>query len=250
MRPPQPRAQQPYYVVDLASTRDLTPQAINPAGRLKVLPTAFWTGTTADERFAFGIRHGLYSYPTVELVERLTQIIGGRSAIEIGAGHGQLAHALGITATDSKEQEAPGIKAAYALQGQRTVKYGPSVVKMDGNTAVRHYQPQVVVACWVSQDATAEEWKAGFGKGNGVDEADVIANCETYVFVGNEEVHAKKRIWGLPHTIVYPGYVVSRAKNGSRDFLAVWTGGRATISDWMNDAQALKEDDSDRTAAA
>ncbi len=249
MKTPQPRSLGPYYGVD-PNARDLSPQALNPAGRLKVLPTAFWAGTTPAERFRFGVRHGLYSFPTVELVAQLKQIIDGRTAIEIGAGHGQLAHALGIIGTDSKEQEATGIKVAYALQGQQTVKYGPSVVKMDGNSAVRHFKPQVVIACWVTQDATADEWEYGLGKGNGIDEADILTQCETYIFIGNEEVHKGKRIWSLPHTIAYPEYVVSRAVNGSRDFLAVWPGGRATVTDWTRDALALKENDSDRSTAA
>jgi len=250
VKPPEPRAVGPLYAIDYANTRDLSPLAINPAGRLKVLPTSFWAGTTAAERFALGARHGLYSYPTTELVERLTAIIDGRKAIEIGAGHGQLARALGITATDSKEQQGVAHKLLYGLQGQRTVKYGPDVVTMDGNTAVHHYQPQVVIACWVTQDATGAHWKPGSGKLNGIDEGDIIANCETYVFIGNEEVHADKHIWGLPHAIEYPDCVVSRAINGTRDFIAVWPGGNATIHNLAHDAVALtRETSSDRPAA-
>ncbi len=206
---------------------DISAQALNPAGRLRILPAAFWAGVTPIERLAFGMRHGIYGLPTVELVARLKEIIGGRTAIEIGAGHGQLAHALGIPGTDSKEQEAPGLKLYYALRGQRTVKYGPSVVQMDAATAVRHYRPQVVIGCWVTQEHDGENWTPGAGKFNGVDEVDVIAQCETYVLIGNEEVHKDKRIWSLPHTIEYPDFVYSRAVNGSRDFIAIWPGAQA-----------------------
>lgn len=236
MRPPEPR--------------DLSPQAVNPAGRLKVLPAAFWATTTPAERFAFGTRHGFYNFPTTELVARLKEIIGGRKAIEIGAGHGQLAHALGIPGTDSKEQDSPAYKLIFGLRGQRTVTYGPSVVAMDAATAIRHYRPQVVIGCWVTQDHDGKDWTPGSGKLNGVDEGDVLANCETYVMIGNEDIHKDKRIWALPHTIVYPHYVVSRAVNGSRDFIAVWPGAHATLDDLANDYYALTEDDSDRTAAA
>lgn len=49
------------FVLDPTKIRDLAPEALGPDGRLRVLPAAFWAGTTPAERALFGHRHGLYS---------------------------------------------------------------------------------------------------------------------------------------------------------------------------------------------
>lgn len=210
------------YALDPAQIRDLRPEVLGTDGRMQILPAAFWTATTAEERLLLGTRTGVYSFPTVELVNQLREIIDGRSAIEIGAGHGVLADALDIPGTDNMEQAEPGLRMYYQLRGQKPVTYGPNVVRMDAAGAVRHYRPQVVIGCWVTQGSDGKDWKPGFGKLHGVDEDDIITHCETYVFVGNREVHKDKRIWRLPHTVHTPPYVISKAINGSPDFIAAW----------------------------
>ena len=116
------------FVLDPGTIRDLAPEALDSSGRLRVLPAAFWAQTTRDERALFGHRHGLYGFPTVELVEHLRELIGGRAAIEIGSGHGVLADALGIPATDSRQQEREPYRSAILAAGQPTVPYGPNVI--------------------------------------------------------------------------------------------------------------------------
>jgi hypothetical protein len=69
----------------------------------------------------------LHSFPTRELCDFLLARIGGRSAIEIGAGHGALAKALSIPATDNRQQEKDRLKAYYREIGQPTVPYGDHV---------------------------------------------------------------------------------------------------------------------------
>lgn len=76
--------------------------------------------------------------------------IKGRIAIEIGAGHGVLAGALSIPATDNRQQEDPELRAYYAQIGQSTVPYGENVEKLDAAAAVAKYRPNIVVACWVT----------------------------------------------------------------------------------------------------
>jgi hypothetical protein len=214
------------FVLDPTKIRDIAPDVLDDTGRLRVLPAAYWATTTAEERALLGHRHGLYSFPTVELVEHLRNLINGRPAIEIGAGHGVLAQALDIPATDSREQDKPEYRLLYAMQGQPPVRYGPNVVEAEARRAVRRYRPDVVIGCWVTQNYVPDkEWVAGDSKLNGIDEFDIIRQCATYVVVGNEHVHRNKRIWRRPHTIEYPPYVYSRAQNGSRDFIATWPGG-------------------------
>jgi hypothetical protein len=213
--------------VNPGAIRDLAPEVLDDQGRMRVLPAAFWEATTVEERALFGHRHGVYSFPTVELVEYLRALIGDRSAIEIGAGHGVLAEALGIPATDSLQQAKEPWRSHYARLGVPPVPYGPHVVDCHASRAVRRYRPDVVIGCWVTHKYDPARHEAG-GNEIGVDEEDILRHCDTYVVVGNEQVHAGKKIWARPHRIEYPPFVFSRAVNGSRDFVAVWRGGGST----------------------
>lgn len=207
-------------------TRDISPDVLDENGRMRVLPAEFWARTTLPERVRFGLQHGVYSFPTTELVARLKEIIGGRSAIEIGAGNGVLAEALDIPATDSMQQERPRYRKRYALTQQPPIQYGPNVIELDAKRAVRRFKPQVVIACWVTQKRDPREpWREG--NPAGVVEEEIIAACESYVFVGNERTHKDKRIWDLPHEIEFPDWQYSRTMfRNCRNFIAIWPGGQ------------------------
>jgi hypothetical protein len=207
--------------LDPSKIRDISAEVLGRDDRLQVLPAAYWATTTLEERALFGHRHGLYSFPTVELVEHLRGIIDGRSAIEIGSGHGVLAEALGIPATDNRMQEWPQYRYIYQMTRQPPVPYGPNVVECDAARAVRRYKPQVVIGCWVTHKYDRKRHAAG-GNEIGVDEEDILRHCETYVVVGNEVTHEGKKIWNRHHEIEYPSFVYSRAHNGQRDFIATW----------------------------
>lgn len=212
----------PPFQLDPTATRDITGDVFE-AGRLRVLPAAYWATTTAEERALLGHRHGLYSFPTVEFVDHLRDLIGGRPAIEIGAGHGVLAEALGIPATDSRQQEKEPWRSTYRRLGQPPVRYGANVVECHASRAVRRYKPDVVIGCWVTHRYDPARHTAG-GNEAGVDEPDILRHCAVYVLVGNEHVHAGKSIWDRAHTIEYPPWLYSRAVNGTREFIAVWRG--------------------------
>lgn len=169
----------------------------------------------------FGVRHGLYGFPTEELCSFLRVRIRGRQAIEIGSGHGVLAKALGIPATDNRQQEDAEVRAHYAAIRQPTVPYGEHVEKLDAAAAVEKYRPAVVVACWITHRFDPSRPDAG-GSATGVDEVAIIASCDEYIFIGNERVHAHKPIWALPHEKLTPPWLYSRAINGSRDFIGIW----------------------------
>ncbi|MFN9470924.1 hypothetical protein [Acidovorax sp.] len=208
-------------VIDPSKVRDIGPLLLDAEGGLRVLPASDLKGTNAAERLMFGVRHGIYSIPTIELVEYLRERVAGRCAIEIGAGSGVLARALGIPATDNRQQEEPGLKAYYAQLGQPTVPYGEHVERLDASEAVTKYKPEVVIACWVTHRFDPARESAG-GSSSGVDEAAIIAACDEYIFIGNEQVHAHKPIWELPHEKQTPAWLFSRAANGSPDFVATW----------------------------
>lgn len=209
------------FILDPRGARDLSSLLLDAQGNLRPVPAQQLAQTTPAERSIFCVQQGLYGLLTVELLEYLEKAIGGRKAIEIGAGHGRLAHHLGIPATDNRQQERPEIRAIYEALRQPVVRYGDNVEPLDAATAVRKHRPQVVVASWVTHRYAPHRHEAG-GNQDGVDEEDVLANCDTYIFIGNEQVHAKKSLWSQPHTKVHAPWLFSRAGNGSPDFIAVW----------------------------
>lgn len=213
--------------LDMRNIRDLSAEALEPGipGRPRVLPAQFWASTTPAERALLAARHGIYGFPTEELVAWLRDFIGNRSAIEIGAGNGALAHALGIPATDSCLQADPAIAAYYATLGQALVTYGPNVEKLEAQAAIEKHRPQVVVACWVTHKYDPARHAAG-GNEFGIVEEAVVDACEHYVLIGNTRVHRDKSVWTRPHQRFEPSWLYSRSVNGSRDFIAVFPGGR------------------------
>lgn len=210
-------------ILDTRDLRDRSEEmmADRDAGRPRIMPADFYRCTSTNERALIGSRNALYNLPTIELVDWLKAEIGQRSAIEIGAAHGALAGALGIAATDNCMQADPAIAALYAATGQKVITYGPNVFRMAADEAIDYYKPQVVVASWVTHKWREERHEAG-GNAVGVDEEAVIDAVESYIFIGNEQVHRNKSIWSRPHRIIYPDWLYSRAHNGSRDFIAVW----------------------------
>lgn len=216
------------FTMDTTNVRDIRPDVLDAGGRMRVLPAAFWARTTAQERALFGSHTGIYSFSTIELADYLRTIIAGRSAIEIGAGNGVLAEALGIPGTDSFQQRDPRYRAFYAGLKAVTVPYGPNVVEMHASRAVRHYKPEVVIGCWVTHKYDPREhWRGG--NEVGIDEPDILRHCAAYVVVGHEHVHMEKPIWDRKHTIAYPPFVVSRAMSEGRDFVAVFEGHRRRL---------------------
>lgn len=201
--------------------RDLAPELLDELGYLRVVPAWVFEDTTRNERALFGNRHGVYGLLTTELIQWLQDRIGGRKAIEIGSGNGSLAYALDIPATDSKMQDNPIVAKLYENIGAPTVTYGPNVQRLPANDAVVVHKPKVVIAQWVTHLYKQSRHEAG-GNMWGVNEERIIKSCEEYIFIGNEQVHAGKSIWSLPHEIIYPDWLYSRAANGSRNFIACW----------------------------
>lgn len=211
------------FILNPEDIRDISPLLLDEAGDLKIVSSTVLAATTREERAMFGVRHALYGLPTVELVEHLRTLIAGRSAIEIGAGSGILARALGIPATDNRQQEWPSVQEYYAALRQPTIRYGDHVEALDAQAAVAKYKPQVVIASWVTHRYDPARHDAG-GNQDGVDEVALLEHCEEYIFIGNEKVHAAKPLWAVPHTKERLPFVFSRAANGSADFVARWRG--------------------------
>lgn len=178
---------------------DITPldetDLFDADGILKAMPAAFWEATTLGQRVLFGHTHGIYSYPTLEAVEFVRDIIAGREnqTIEIGAGMGQWSKALGIRATDSFLQRRPDVAKQYADAGQKPAPYGTHVRKYEAIKAVREFRPKVVVASWVTQKFRADRFCVR-GNADGVDELRLLQYVDEYIFIGSTASHGDKMI--------------------------------------------------------
>jgi hypothetical protein len=130
------------FTLNPTRVRDISDLVLDARGCVRILPAHKLAATTPQERLLCGVRHGLYGFPTLELVDFLRARIAGRTAIEIGAGHGVLSQALGIPATDNRQQEDEAIQAHYRALGQPTVPYGDHVEKLDAAAALANIGPR------------------------------------------------------------------------------------------------------------
>jgi hypothetical protein len=83
---------------------------------------------------------GIYCFYTTELVSGLSELIAGRTCLEIAAGDGTLARFL-------CEDGTPVI-ATDDHSWSHAISFGDDVVNVDAATALRRYQPQVVICSW------------------------------------------------------------------------------------------------------
>lgn len=212
------------FVIDRAATlkRPEDAGALNSAGGLRVLPASFWADFTHPEVAAFCVRSGFYFVPTTEFVSWLAQLIGTpENALEIGAGSGVLAEALGVRAVDSHMQEWPHIAAIYKASEQATVPYGANVERLDAAVAVERYRPRVVLAAWVTHKFNPKRPELG-GNMYGVNERSILRHAPTYVHIGHTGVHALKPISALGHRAYKPAGMISRAMSEGENLVQVW----------------------------
>lgn len=190
---------------------------------IKLLPAATYDRFDPDGVRLWCHHHARYGLPTVELIGWLKDYIGRRHTIEIGAGAGDLAHHLGIKATDSKIQDEPEAATFYRLTQQPTIRYPAWVEKLDALAAIKKYRPQVVIASWVTHwiDPTKPAPPGG-GCMFGVEEDRLLKTGVTYVLIGNLVVHQHKPILRKKHEEVALPFLRSRAHQPEMDRVLIW----------------------------
>lgn len=152
-----------------------------------------------------------YLLVTKELVDFLKNTIGDRTAIEIGAGCGDLGKHLNIPMTDNYCQTWPDVKLLYLTTGQPTINYGPTVERLDALEAINRYKPQVVVGAWLTQWISPDlPPPPEGGSVYGIKEEEIIRLVDTYIIIGAEEIHKNKKIMRYPHTKIDAPFVRSR----------------------------------------
>lgn len=209
-----------FMKLDINKLKDISSSLLLPNGRLKLLSEKEYDKFASNDLRYFCHTHARYGLPTVELIEYIKNIIAGRSAIEIGSGHGDLGYHLGIPMTDSKEQYDPSIHAYYEAVGQPIIQYPDAVEKLEALEAVNKYKPKVIVASWVT---TYSPFETTFASSpSGVKEDKLLSQVETYILVGNEDNHRDKPIMKLSHTTEKGSFIRSRAKFPENDRIYVW----------------------------
>jgi hypothetical protein len=188
-------------------------------GRIKLLPASVYKDIDPIHLAVWGSLKARYSFPTKELIDWLRGVIAGRTAIEIGAGNGDLGYHVGIRMTDNYSQQFPEVKLWYALQSVVPTEPPSDVEKLDAIAAVKKYQPQVVVGSFIT-----EKWYKGGATGNmfGPEEEDILAGTDCYIHIGNEVTHATKRIRKYPHETLKFDWLITKSMYPDQNVIYVW----------------------------
>lgn len=193
-------------------------------GLLRVHPANTLRQITYPDLQMWCNKRGVYVVPTVELIDWLRAKIGGRSAIEIGAGHGAIGRALDIPRTDSYIQTTPEMQLYYKMHGQAPIHPPPDVLKYEASEAVARYKPQVVLGGFITQlYQPGDENEPKIGSSTfGVDELGIYEQVETYIVVGNMGPHKDKRLFAKPHEKLHFDWIVTRSLQAANDRIFVW----------------------------
>jgi len=191
-----------------------------PNSEFQLLNASYYEALSTNELAFFAWKHAFYTVPTIELITFLKEQIGEeKNVLEIGAGNGFLGKALNIKCTDNKMQDDPIVKLSYRTTNQPTIIYGANVEKIDAESAVKKYHPNIVIASWVTQKYS--KFKE-IGNPYGPDLREIVKNCQKFIFIGNDDTHGWFEIFGLPHrTIKVDGYI-SRAIKPKNNYIYIW----------------------------
>lgn len=157
---------------------------------------------------AFLHKYGLYTMPTVELIDYFTNIIKGRNAIEIGAGLGVIGRSLGIPTTDSKLLARPEIKAYYESIKQPTIQYPNDIEELDALAAVAKYKPNVVIGSFIMH---LWDEKTHTGSDYGVDTLKLIQTVDEYYMIGSLDTHCNDPALKYLENTEQPDFLYTRA---------------------------------------
>lgn len=173
----------------------------------------------------WGNKNGVYTYPTVELIDWLREQINDKKAIEICSGTGVIGRALGIPFTDSYIQTSPEMILLYLSANQHPIQPPEDVLKLEANDAVDHFNPEIVIGCYVTQKyLPGDEGPPKIGSSiYGVDELIMLPKIKTYINIGNTSVHGDKRIRSIySHEVHRFPWLFTRASQPEKNEIVVY----------------------------
>jgi len=213
-------------VINRVDVSYLNPILLDDEGLIKPVSATTLQGIEEDHLKLWCVLNAIYQIPTLELIEFLKKYIEGKKAIEICSGKSGIGRALGIPATDSWMQTLPEIIVYYKSLGQEPITPPDYVEKIEANEAVKKYDPDIVLGSFITQRWLNEQDIDGNMYGP-VEEEWVDAG-KTYVHIGNEQTHGKKRILSRQHKVFKSGCLRSRAVDESKNVIWIW-------NDWRED---------------
>lgn len=218
-------------VISTVGVPDLSSELLLPNGKLRLMYANELKSYPENALRIFCHRQGRYGLPTIELIDYIKKLIGDRNAIEIGCGHGDLGYHLGIPITDSHIQSDPQVKLFYMMGGQPVIEYPNDVEKLEALEAIKKYKPQVVVGSWITRwvDKNKQYAPGCHGSIFGVKEHELLRMVDTYIMVGNLEVHKGKPIFNRPHKEIEAEWIVSRAQYPEKNRIFIWSKKNASI---------------------
>ncbi len=193
-----------------------------PNGQLVIKPAKEYSNLNPDALRYFCHKNARYCLPTLELIVYLSEIIYGKSAIEICAGHGEIGYVLNIPRTDNKVQLKPDVKKFYEQLGQPTIQYPDAVERLDALDAVKKYQPQIVISAWGNQYISPDKPYTVGGSIYGVKENKIIKLVDKYISIHNLSVCHDKKILKIKHESFKPDWLLSRSKYPEKDVILTW----------------------------
>jgi hypothetical protein len=195
--------------------------------KIRLLSAKEWDKIPWDTLRAFLHFTARYGLPTQELIAWLKEKIGNRSALEIGAGAGDLGYHLGIPMTDDhQQQDNPLVADYYKKMSQPPIVYGKDVEKIDALAAVEKYEPEVVIGCWITHYIDPDlPPPPGGGNIWGVREREIVQLAD-YILIGTPTVHRYKKIMDLPHKEINAPFARSR-----NPINKIWVWKKQTVKD-------------------
>lgn len=181
-----------------------------------------------DHRLAWAKQRGVYQFVTTELLDFLREIIGDRTALEICAGLGGIGRNLGIPMTDAAVHLNEMAQNLYGLLREVAIDPPDDIDRLEASDAVRKYKPQVVIGAYASQtSAYSLVMPHAPSSLYGVYDLDILANCETYVLIGNAKTHADRLAFYLRPKWIYEPWLITRSFDQTQNRIWVWDNRKA-----------------------
>lgn len=208
-------------VVPNSDISELEQRLFDENGNFRLLPSSELLAFGFDKLRLLGHEYGIYQFPTLELIEILTGIIGDKKCIEIGSGRGDIGRLLNIKTTDSHQQSKPQFRQLYESMNQPIIKYPKDVERLGYKDAIKKYRPDSVLGCWVTHRYEPKLHHLG-GNIEGIDGDFIVRRAKKFIFVGNTNTHKGWRFNELGKCQIYESDgIISRAASG-KNFVAVF----------------------------
>lgn len=194
---------------------------LDERGIIKLESAKFYQSLDYTELRFWCICRAIYLIPTTELITWLKINFNLDKAIEIGAGNNYLFYHLGIKGIDNYSEQIPRVRLVREILGEAATNPPPEVERIDAIAAVDKYQPETVIASWMTLK-TEDPEDIDAGHKYAPDEVEILERGVNYVFIGNEKIHDNREILNREHQTYYFDWLVSRAKYPEKNLVYVW----------------------------